>query len=152
VNRLSAEADPNMAKMSDTDDRQDLFGIADLAAEFGISTRTIRFYENKDLIHPARVNGSRVYTRRDRGRLALILRAKAIGSTLSQISHFLDLYGEHGEGHSRQLDYVVTETTKAIEGLEQKKALIKDTLDELRAIRQACRDRLQEQSRSGTSK
>ena len=78
---------------ADRDDRQDLFGIADLAKEFGISTRTIRFYENKDLIHPMRVNGSRVYTRRDRGRLALILRAKAIGSTLAQIKHFLDLYG-----------------------------------------------------------
>ena len=69
---------------AERDDRQDLFGIADLAREFGISTRTIRFYENKDLIHPTRVNGSRVYTRRDRGRLALILRAKAIGSTLAR--------------------------------------------------------------------
>ena len=125
-------------------DGQELFGIADLAEEFGITTRTIRFYENKDLIHPARVNGARVYTRRDRARLALVLRAKAIGSTLAQIRHFLDLYGEHGEGRNEQLQYVVHETGKAIADLEKKKALIADTLKELNAIRQSCLERLDE--------
>ncbi|MCR9136521.1 MAG: MerR family DNA-binding transcriptional regulator [Alphaproteobacteria bacterium] len=139
-----APADAELLHADQHGDRQELYGIADLANEFGISTRTIRFYENKDLIHPARVNGSRVYTRRDRGRLALILRAKALGSTLAQIRHFLDLYGEHGEGHSRQLQYVIEETSKAIVGLEKKQVLISDTLAELQAIRQACRDRLNE--------
>lgn len=134
---------------AERDDRQDLFGIADLAREFGISTRTIRFYENKDLIHPTRVNGSRVYTRRDRGRLALILRAKAIGSTLAQIKHFLDLYGEHGEGHVKQLNYLIDETDKAIDDLEKKQALIRDTLKELRAIRQDSIDKLEEKRASG---
>ncbi|WP_136661180.1 MerR family DNA-binding transcriptional regulator [Nitratireductor sp. XY-223] len=119
---------------------RDLFGIAELAEEFGITTRTIRFYENKDLIHPARVNGARVYTRRDRARLALILRAKAIGSTLAQIRHFLDLYGEHGEGQRSQLEYVVSESDKAIAELQQKRAMIDDTLGELRAIRKTCID------------
>ncbi len=137
-----------MSRMpAERDDRQELFGIADLAREFGISTRTIRFYENKDLIHPMRVNGSRVYTRRDRGRLALILRAKAIGSTLAQIKHFLDLYGEHGEGHVNQLNYLIAETGKAIEDLENKQALIRDTLKELRAIRQDSIDKLEEKRR-----
>ncbi len=139
-----ADAGTRGAATAPPEDRRELFGIADLAGEFGISTRTIRFYENKGLIHPTRVNGSRVYTRRDRGRLALILRAKAIGSTLAQISHFLDLYGEHGEGQSRQLDYVIAETSKAIDELEKKQLLIGDTLKELRAIRQACRDRRRE--------
>ena len=119
---------------------RDLFGIAELAEEFGITTRTIRFYENKDLIHPARVNGARVYTRRDRARLALILRAKAIGSTLAQIRHFLDLYGEHGEGQRSQLEYVVGESARAIAELEQKRAMIDDTLGELHAIRKTCID------------
>ncbi|MDA4847228.1 MerR family transcriptional regulator [Hoeflea poritis] len=123
---------------------RDLFGIAELAEEFGITTRTIRFYENKDLIHPARVNGARVYTRRDRARLALILRAKAIGSTLAQIRHFLDLYGEHGEGQKSQLEYVVSESGKAIEELERKRAMIDDTLGELHAIRKTCIDCLKE--------
>ncbi len=135
-----------MPGKTEADDRQQLFGIADLAKEFGISTRTIRFYENKDLIHPMRVSGSRVYTRRDRARLALILRAKAIGSSLAQIKHFLDLYGEHGEGHVKQLNYLIAETGKAIEDLEKKQTMIRDTLRELRAIRQASIDKLQEKA------
>lgn len=132
-----------MATSSRSTDGQELFGIADLAEEFGITTRTIRFYENKDLICPARVNGTRVYTRRDRARLALILRAKTIGSTLAQIRHFLDLYGEQGEGRVEQLEYVIDETGKAIADLEKKKALIGDTLKELQAIRKNCLNRLQ---------
>ena len=55
-------------------ENRDLFAIADLADEFGISTRAIRFYESKGLIHPERVGGTRVFRRRDRARLILILR------------------------------------------------------------------------------
>ena len=88
------------------------------------------------------MNGARVYTRRDRARLALILRAKTIGSTLAQIRHFLDLYGEQGEGRNEQLQYVVDETGKAIADLEKKRALIADTLKELHGIRQSCLERL----------
>ncbi|MEX3010238.1 MerR family DNA-binding transcriptional regulator [Hoeflea sp. TYP-13] len=139
-----AGAAQSMASGKTPADGRELFGIADLAEEFGITTRTIRFYENKDLIHPARVNGARVYTRRDRARLALILRAKTIGSTLAQIRHFLDLYGEHGEGRIEQLEYVVNETTKAIADLEKKKALISDTLEELKVIRRSCLNRLKD--------
>ena len=123
-------------------DGQDLFGIADLAEEFGITTRTIRGYENKDLSHPARVNGALGATRRDRARFAWILRAKAIGARLAQIKQFLDLYGEHGEGRNEQLQYVVDETGKAIADLENKQALIADTLKELQAIRRGCLERL----------
>jgi hypothetical protein len=57
------------------DDTGELFGIAELCAEFGITLRTIRFYEDKGLLSPRRINGTRVYTRRDRARLALILRS-----------------------------------------------------------------------------
>jgi len=58
----------------------EIFGITELCREFGITLRALRFYEDKELLSPRRVNGARVYTRRDRARLALILRAKAIGS------------------------------------------------------------------------
>ena len=70
----------------------ELFGITELCKEFGISLRALRFYEDKGLVAPRRVNGARVYTRRDRARLALILRAKDIGSPLSEIKRYLDLY------------------------------------------------------------
>jgi DNA-binding transcriptional MerR regulator len=117
-----------------SDDAGELFGITELCSEFNISPRAIRFYEDKELLSPRRVNGTRVYTRRDRARLSLILRAKAIGSSLAEIKHYLDLYGAHGEGRTVQMKYVYDRTTKAIAELEQKRAHIDASLAELRII------------------
>ncbi|WP_088284013.1 MerR family DNA-binding transcriptional regulator [Ideonella sp. A 288] len=117
----------------------DLFGITELCQEFGISARAIRFYEDKGLLAPRRINGTRVYTRRDRARLALILRAKAIGSSLAEIKHYLDMYGAHGEGRAKQLKYVLDRTDDAIADLEQKRRHIDSTLAELRHINDTVR-------------
>ena len=126
-----------------TDDAGELFGIAELCAEFGITLRTIRFYEDKGLLKPRRINGTRVYTRKDRARLALILRSKAIGASLEEIKHYLDLYGDQGEGRVQQLRYVFDRTTAAIAELELKRAHIDATLAELRVINAAVRERLE---------
>jgi DNA-binding transcriptional MerR regulator len=112
----------------------EIFGITELCKDFGITLRTIRFYEDKGLLSPRRVNGMRVYTRRDRARLALILRSKAIGASLSEIKHYLDLYGAQGEGRDKQLKYVLQRTDEAIRELEEKRAHIEATLAELRLI------------------
>jgi DNA-binding transcriptional MerR regulator len=120
----------------------ELFGISELCAEFGISARAIRFYEDKGLLAPRRVNGARVYSRRDRARLALILRAKAIGSSLAEIKHYLDLYGAHGEGRTQQLKFVRDRTDAAIAELESRRAAIEATLAELRVINQSVRTAL----------
>ena len=117
-----------------SDDAGQLFGITELCQEFGISPRALRFYEDKGLLAPRRINGTRVYTRRDRARLQLILRAKAIGSSLAEIKHYLDLYGTHGEGRTVQMKYVLDKTTKAIAELEQKRAHIDASLAELKII------------------
>jgi DNA-binding transcriptional MerR regulator len=117
-----------------SNDAGELFGITELCREFDISPRAIRFYEDKGLLAPRRVNGTRVYTRRDRARLSLILRAKAIGSSLAEIKHYLDLYGAHGEGRTVQMKYVLDKTSKAIAELEQKRAHIDASLAELRII------------------
>lgn len=121
----------------------ELFGITELCKEFGITLRALRFYEDKGLLSPRRVNGARVYTRRDRARLALILRAKDIGSPLSEIKRYLDLYGDHGEGRTQQLTYVIDRTDTAIGELEQKRAQIDETLAELRVINASCRKHLE---------
>lgn len=121
----------------------ELFGITELCTEFGITLRALRFYEDKGLLAPRRINGARVYTRRDRARLALILRAKAIGSPLSEIKRYLDLYGDHGEGRAQQLSYVIERTNTAIQELESKRAQIDETLAELRLINTACRKHLE---------
>lgn len=129
----------------------ELFGIAELCRDFGVTLRALRFYEDKGLLAPRRVNGTRVYTRRDRARLALILRAKAIGSPLAEIKHYLDLYGDHGEGRAQQLNYVITRTDTAIAELEQKRAHIDATLAELRVINQSCRAQLESRKRTAKS-
>ena len=129
----------------------ELFGITELCREFGITLRALRFYEDKGLLSPRRINGARVYTRRDRARLALILRAKAIGSQLSEIKRYLDLYGDHGEGRSQQLSYVISRTDTAIAELEQKRAQIDETLAELRVINASCRKHLAERQKSEKS-
>ncbi len=120
-----------------------LFGITELCSEFGITLRALRFYEDKGLLTPRRVNGARVYTRGDRARLILILRAKALGSPLSEIKRYLDLYGNHGEGRVQQLKYVIDRTDTAIRELEQKRSQVDQTLAELRVINASCRKYLQ---------
>jgi len=124
----------------------EIFGITELCREFGITLRALRFYEDKELLSPRRINGARVYTRRDRARLALILRAKAIGSPLSEIKRYLDLYGDQGEGRTQQLNYVIDRTDQEIAELEKKRARIDETLAELRVINATCRKNLASQS------
>ena len=130
-------------------DTAELFDITELCREFGITMRALRFYEDKGLLSPRRINGARVYTRRDRARLALILRAKAIGSPLSEIKNYLDLYGEQGEGRSQQLGYVIERTDKEIAELEKKRAQIEQSLAELRLINADCRRQLEERQARG---
>lgn len=124
------------------------FTIRQLCLEFKATPRALRFYEDKGLLSPRRINGARVYTRRDRARLALILRAKAIGSPLSEIKRYLDLYGDHGEGRSQQLTYVIDRTDTAIAELERKRAQIDETLAELRVINASCKRHLEARRRT----
>jgi DNA-binding transcriptional MerR regulator len=119
-------------------DQERLFGIAELASEFGITARAIRFYEAKELLSPPRVNGGRVYTRRERARLKLILRAKSIGFSLAEIKQFLDLYGVRGAGRPQQAAYVAERSAALIEALEQKQADVAATLQDLRDLRCQC--------------
>ena len=125
----------------------ELFGIAQLCAEFGITLRALRFYEDKGLVAPRRVGGARVYTRRDRARLSLIVRATAIGSPLSEIKRYLDLYGDQGEGRVQQLSYVIARTDAAIAELEQKRSRIDETMAELRVINLSCQKLMAQRSR-----
>lgn len=130
------------ASMKADETGETLYGIADLAAYFDISQRTIRFYEDKELISPRRVGTQRIYTETDRQRLSLILRAKAIGSKLSEIRTFLELFGREGEGRERQLRYVIERTGEKIAELEDKRRQIDETLEELRLIHEGSKERL----------
>jgi len=141
--RVAAPTAQEVVASHREDQAGELFGITELCAEFGITLRTIRFYEDKGLLKPRRINGARVYTRRDRARLALILRSKAIGAPLSEIKHYLDLYGTHGEGRTQQMKFVLERTDVAIRELEQKRAHIDASLAELRVINGVVRKQLE---------
>ena len=112
----------------------ELYSIADLAEEFGISTRTIRFYDSKGLIAPRRVGTTRVFRRRDRARLALILRGKRLGFTLREISEYLDLY-DIDPSQSAQLSLLDRRIGERIAMLERQMQDLETTLGELRDIK-----------------
>lgn len=141
--RRAASAAEAVVASHRSEDAAELFGITELCAEFGITLRTIRFYEDKGLLAPRRINGARVYTRRDRARLALILRSKAIGASLDEIKHYLALYGAHGEGRLQQLQWVQQRTDESIRELEARRAAIDATLAELRHINAEVRRQLE---------
>lgn len=123
-------------------DAPDFFSISDLADEFGITHRAIRFYESKGLLAPKRLNGARIYSRRDRARLHIIVRAKSLGYTLEETKGYLDLYGRQGEGRVRQLEISVARSAEMIAELEEKKRQIDEKLAELRLINKVCRHKI----------
>jgi DNA-binding transcriptional MerR regulator len=115
-------------------ENRDLFAIADLAREFGISTRAIRFYETKGLLNPERVGSTRVFRRRDRARLILILRGKRLGFSLRDISDYLSLYDADRTQHA-QVNLLVEKVDQRMSMLEQQLADLQTTLVELREIK-----------------
>ncbi len=108
--------------------------ISELSNEFGITPRAIRFYEDETLIQPTRVGQSRVYAARDRARLALILRGKRVGFSLDEIKEMLDLY-DVKDGQATQLSYTIKKFSQRISMLEQQRADIEHSLEELRGAR-----------------
>ena len=129
---------------------QERYSITELAREFGITTRAIRFYEDQGLLAPARSGLTRIYAERDRVRLKLVLRGKRLGFTLKEIAAILDMY--HAEpGESGQLQYMLERLQDQREVLEKQRNDIDLTLGELDVIESQCRQRLNAMLvRSGT--
>ena len=121
-------------------DNRDLFAIADLAKEFGISTRAIRFYESKGLLSPERVGATRIFRRRDRARLMLILRGKRLGFSLRDISEYLSLYDPRSQ--TAQVHLLIEMVDRRLGKLQQQMADLNTTLAELTEIRKLAAERL----------
>jgi DNA-binding transcriptional MerR regulator len=107
------------------------FSIGELAKEFGITLRALRFYENRGLMAPRRAGSTRFYSRADRDRLALILNGKKLGFTLTEIAA---LVADRSERHGRALKLSQEKCLKQIARLEQQRAEIEAGLVELRKI------------------
>ena len=111
----------------------ELYSVTELANDLGVTPRTLRFYEDKGLIAPQRAGTTRVYTRRDRGRLMLILRGKRLGFTLSEVRDWLDLY-EVDPDQSAQMTHLRDKVCQRIATLERQRDDLEATLGELRGI------------------
>jgi DNA-binding transcriptional MerR regulator len=122
--------------MSDT-----TYSITDLAREFGLTTRAIRFYEDHGLLAPKRAGRTRVYGHRDRVRLKLTVRGKRLGFSLVQIRELIDMYDSTGDDHAQLERFLqVLEKRRAI--LQQQREDIEAVLGEIDAFEKQCRDLL----------
>jgi DNA-binding transcriptional MerR regulator len=112
---------------------EELYTVNQLAEELGITPRTLRFYEQEGLLSPGRVGNNRVYSKRDRARMKLILRGKRLGFSLSEIGEYLNLYDADPQKDS-QIRHLLEQVRKRLAQLEQQRADIEATVDELRDI------------------
>jgi DNA-binding transcriptional MerR regulator len=120
---------------------QQTWTIREVAEEFGVTHRTIRHYEDLGLISPERRGTQRVYRRRDRTRLALILRGKRLGFPLEEIRTIIDLY-DRPRGKASQLEYVLSQIDERRADLEARRRDLDDALSELDRWEERCREDL----------
>jgi DNA-binding transcriptional MerR regulator len=119
------------------------YSISDLAKEFDVTTRTIRFYEAEGLIKPARVGRRRVYTLRDHTRLKLIIRGKRLGFSLLEIREMFELYDSE-PGEIAQLHLILDKISNRKLLLEQQLEDIKITMHEMSELENQCKLRLKQ--------
>ena len=109
----------------------DLLTIREMCEEFDVTPRTLRFYEAKELLFPIREGQKRLFTKRDRGRLKLILRGKRFGFTLEEIRQLLDMYGI-GDQQATQYKRTYELANERLQDMEQQRAELDVAITELR--------------------
>ena len=119
------------------------YTITELTREFGVSTRTLRFYEDEGLIHPDRRGRTRLYRAGDRHLIKEILRGRRLGFTIAEIREIIDIY-KGPPGELGQLELMMKRVTEKRQQLHQKRQDIEDTLAELDNVDEACLARLAE--------
>ena len=110
-----------------------LLGIQEVAAELGVTPRTLRFYEDQGLIEPQRVGTTRIYTKREVARMYLILRGKRLGFSIREIKEFLDLYGKDAR-HVEQMRVLRIRIREHLDDLKKQQDALSQTVAELYAM------------------
>ena len=113
------------------------YSISDLAREFGITTRTIRFYEEKGYLSPKREGTRRIYSSPDRTSLRLILRGKRLGLTLDETADMIKMYGSP-RGNQKQLEKFIVRIDEKRTELEQKQQDLEFMLTDLQSVEDKC--------------
>jgi DNA-binding transcriptional MerR regulator len=124
------------------------FTISELAREFEVTTRTIRFYEDQGLLSPARDGTTRVFSARDRVRLKLALRGKRLGFSLAEIRELFELYDDSRDEH-KQLEEFLAKLERRRARLEQQREDIEAMLIEIDFFAAQCRRLLRGQADRG---
>lgn len=123
--------------------KKPMIPIRQLTDEFGITTRTLRFYEDQGLLMPERNGRNRIFSEGDRTRLKLILRGKRMGFSLAKIRVIIDMY-EDKSGELQQLNHLQKNIIEQRQLLMQNLADITESLDELGKVEKGCVDRMRE--------
>ena len=119
------------------------YSIRDLASEFDVTTRTIRYYEEKGLLSPDREGAQRVYSPSDRTKLKLILRGKRLGLSLDESADIVMMYGSP-EKNRRQLEKLIERIRVKRKELMRQKDDLESLLDDLQTVEEKCRVELDE--------
>lgn len=125
------------------------YTISELAREFEVTPRALRFYEDKGLLNPMRDGMNRVYSSSDRGRLKLILQGKSVGFSLADIREILELYKL--EGHKAQLKVAIQKAREQVKVLEKQRGDIDGSLQQLQSSIKWAEDKIREIDTSDSS-
>ncbi len=120
------------------------FSISDLASEFDVTTRSIRFYEDQGLLFPSRKGQTRIYSGQDRVRLKLVLRGKRLGFSLAETRELFELWDETPTGSMKQLQLLLEKVEEKKAALEQQLKDIAMLQLELDSAESRCREAMQQ--------
>lgn len=118
------------------------YSISELAKEFNVTTRTIRFYEQQGLLNPVRQGQTRIYSPKDRVRLILTLRGKRLGFSLAESKELFDMYDSTTQGNEKQLLYMLSILNKKQADMRQQLSDIQRLQEELNIAEARCQDSL----------
>jgi DNA-binding transcriptional MerR regulator len=122
--------------------RERTWTVTELAAELGVTTRTLRFYEAEGLIAPERRGTVRIFHSRDHGRMRLILRGKRFGMSLAEIREIVEMYDGAASSERHQLQVLLGRLSEIGGDLRQRSRDLRRTLTEVEAVAEQCRARL----------
>ena len=126
----SGEAAKAFAEVTEADGETDLARIGDMAKTYGVTLRTLRFYEDKGLLNPIRDGSTRLYNHRDRARLKLILLGRKVGFTLRDVKLMMDLYDPTGT-NTKQLKVTLDKSEKQMSRLVKQRATLDEAIGDL---------------------
>ena len=126
------------------ENQEEFTRIGDMAKTFGVTLRTLRFYEDKGLLKPIRDGATRLYTRRDKARLKLILLGRKIGFSLRDVKQMMDLYDPSGT-NARQLRVTLEKSEKQLARLNKQRALLDEATGDLQQLLLTVREKLASQ-------